>query len=296
MAAQKLHLEHLSAIKAYYKAHEREVIGFTMEVLGCLNLKKRAFGFTSGVIQAQYSMEADGWSACAWMTKKDNEWVTMHGDHGDQLKVTFPSPHDELKTFLPMHQDVWTARRPRLYRAAGFPLVSIMAELFEKIRDKDRDVDAEALQDKFTELARRSGFEQTRDFLKEVEDRLSSQVGHSICVFENRGEVDYDGQTIYKKNYGLLKVSSRARLVFKAATRSALLAVLHAQGKSESKQSDAFHAMLSKPRDTTPRRSVWADVNKRAAEEEEAKREPNNKKARSEGSGAGVTDEDAVLD
>ena len=200
-------------------AHETDVIRFALELMSLLNLKQKRVWLPIGRFDARFDRDDSGnWSASTW--RKDGVLLGMF-DYGEDeaesdvvMEIFFGGDSSSL-TFLPPPHDAMT----------DLPLVELVVELFEKIRDEDTNIRAHELHAAFARLARMSGYEQTRAFLKKVDQGLGERVGHEVNLDDDG--IEDDGQHLYRhpeKDFAMIDVSKRVLSTFKFATGVARMA------------------------------------------------------------------------
>lgn len=199
-------------------AYETDVIRFALELMSLLNLKQKRVWLPIGRFDARFDRDDSGnWSASTW--RKDGVLLGMF-DYGEDesvdavMEIYFGGDSGSL-TFLPPHHDATT----------DLPLVELVVELFEKIRDEDTNIRAHELHAAFARLARSSGYEQTLAFLKKVDKGLGERVGREVNI-DDRG-IEDDGQGLYRhpeKDLVLIDVSKRVLSTFRFATGVARMA------------------------------------------------------------------------
>jgi len=255
--------------------HSQDVILFSLGVLKDLKLEKSVLWVSAGAISARCSKEGDGsWTAETYRNPDDTKWLDewqaldVIEDGADGLYVRFSTTHprfvarqwpEVVENFLPPHYAAWSTRT-----CNDFPMVEAMTRLFHLVRDADKGIDVPALQNKFLALAWRSGFEQTRKFLKKVEQQLAQGVGDTVDIDEDC--VDKDGEHLYLTPDGdPMKLSPRALALFQFATGPAKMAVLAGQvnGPSHFLTSSVFRA--NEDEGTAPSKSTAKRLSTAAA-------------------------------
>ena len=215
-------------------AHETDVIRFALELMSLLNLKQKRVWLPIGRFDARFDRDDSGnWSASTW--RKDGVLLGMfdYGEDEDEsesdavMEIYFGGNSGSL-TFLPPHHDATT----------DLPLVELVVELFEKIRDEDTNIRAHELHAAFARLARSSGYEQTLAFLKKVDKGLGERVGREVNI-DDQG-IEDDGQHLYRQSEkdcsGMIDVSKRVLSTFRFATgvsRMASMAVYVCDGDKQ---------------------------------------------------------------
>jgi hypothetical protein len=113
----------------------------------------------------------------------------------------------------------------------------LTAQIFSRIRDQDKFVHSDELTSFFAEIARGSGYHQTKRFLEVVNDELNMACGRYVEIFGDSGDIESDGHDLYSDGNGRsIHVSKRTIEIFKFVSNPCRMAIR----KVEIENSDLF--------------------------------------------------------
>ncbi len=232
-------------IKAW-EEHDRAVISFALSIAGHFNFEFDVLTVEAGRLATEFRRDAQGkWSATAWLDPDNvkSPWVEYADllEDGDVAVTLAADDPTLLSSFLPPSFPEWCVNDgQRVDSSPVVPLATAVACMFAHVRDSDKDVDLDAIEQALRALGIKSGKEATMVFVKGVAAQAKELViGEDMDRYakEDGAYIYCDGSDIWKDKPW--KVSKRTKKLVKFVIYRLKCALLRAEVMGDPSQFEA---------------------------------------------------------